>query len=311
MNTIGATLKPKVRCIMHPRNLGAGLPDGGLYTPDQLAHSADGTSIAAQVPARGAVEVKPIADAVEQVAASPQVAKYLARYSQVLVTNYRDFLLLGRDATGQPHALERYSLAPTEAAFWAALADPHALAEEHAERLAEYLRRVMLSRATLADPRDVAWFLASYARDARIRVERAALPALAPVRSALEQALGIDFQGDRGDHFFRSTLVQTLFYGIFSAWVLWARQGGTGAFDWRAAAWNLHVPMIASLFEQIATPKRLQQIVFGISRAELSADAEQCRERSRCCEPSPMMVDFIFKPSKALRVSPRLAFEDD
>lgn len=262
LNVIGATLKPKVRCIMHPRNLGAGLPDGGLYTPDQLAHSADGTSIAAQVPARGAVEVKPIADAVEQVAASPQVAKYLARYSQVLVTNYRDFLLLGRDATGQPHALERYSLAPTEAAFWAALADPHALAEEHAERLAEYLRRVMLSRATLADPRDVAWFLASYARDARIRVERAALPALAPVRSALEQALGIDFQGDRGDHFFRSTLVQTLFYGMFSAWVLWCKDhpGPTERFDWRTALYYLHVPMIESLFHQVAQPMHLRSL---------------------------------------------------
>lgn len=262
LNTIGATLKPKVRCIMHPRNLGAGLPDGGLYTPDQLAHSADGTSIAAQVPARGAVEVKPIADAVEQVAASPQVAKYLARYSQVLVTNYRDFLLLGRDATGQTHALERYSLAPTEAAFWAALADPHALAEEHAERLAEYLRRVMLSRATLADPRDVAWFLASYARDARIRVERAALPALAPVRSALEQALGIDFQGDRGDHFFRSTLVQTLFYGMFSAWVLWCKDhpGPTERFDWRTALYYLHVPMIESLFHQVAQPMHLRSL---------------------------------------------------
>ena len=32
------------------------------------------------------------------------------------------------------------------------------------------------------------------------------------------------FEGDRGAAFFRSTLVQTLFYGIFSAWVLWARQ---------------------------------------------------------------------------------------
>ena len=32
------------------------------------------------------------------------------------------------------------------------------------------------------------------------------------------------FEGDKGAAFFRSTLVQTLFYGVFSAWVLWARQ---------------------------------------------------------------------------------------
>ena len=48
-------------------------------------------------------------------------------------------------------------------------------------------------------------------------------PQLAAVRSALEAALGIRFEGERGRRFFRSTLVQTLFYGIFSAWVLWAR----------------------------------------------------------------------------------------
>ena len=28
----------------------------------------------------------------------------------------------------------------------------------------------------------------------------------------------------KGEHFFRSTLVQTLFYGVFSAWVLWQQE---------------------------------------------------------------------------------------
>ena len=44
------------------------------------------------------------------------------------------------------------------------------------------------------------------------------------MRSALEEALGVRFEGERGAAFFRSTLVQTLFYGVFSAWVLWSRQ---------------------------------------------------------------------------------------
>ena len=70
---------------MHPRNLGAGLPDGGLYTPDQLAHSADGTSIAAQVPARGAVEVKPIADAVEAVGQQRRLAQPPRQFERPLV----------------------------------------------------------------------------------------------------------------------------------------------------------------------------------------------------------------------------------
>jgi hypothetical protein len=119
----------------------------------------------------------------------------------------------------------------------------------------------MLHAAPLADPQDVAWFLASYAHEARDRIESKELPALAGLRSALEESLGLKFQGRKGDHFFRSTLVQTLFYGIFSAWVLWCKQNSPddkrAHFDWRHAAWLMHLPMVRELFEQIATPSKL------------------------------------------------------
>jgi hypothetical protein len=67
------------------------------------------------------------------------------------------------------------------------------------------------------------------------------------------------FEAEKGEHFFRSTLVQTLFYGVFSAWVLWHKEKPqrTDVFDWKAAAWTLHVPMIKALFEQVATPTKL------------------------------------------------------
>lgn len=263
LNAAGAGLKPKVRCILHPKSVGAGLPDGGLYTSDQLPKDADAATIAAQLPARGVLEVKGTAADVDKLAGDAQVRKYLARYGQVLVTNYRDFLLVGKTGVDTPVKLERYSLAPNEAAFWQAAASPEKLAAEHGDRLMGYLQRVMLSNAPLADPKDVAWFLASYARDARARVERAGkLPALAALRTALEDALGISFKDERGEHFFRSTLVQTLFYGIFSAWVLWSKENPNPSvhFDWRSAAWYLRVPMIASLFEQVASPTKLQPL---------------------------------------------------
>jgi hypothetical protein len=115
----------------------------------------------------------------------------------------------------------------------------------------------------LREPKDVAWFLASYARDALRRVEDAgALPALASVRSSLEEALGVAFEEARGDHFFRSTLVQTLFYGVFAAWVLWTKTTPrlTPRFDWRSAVWYLNVPFIATLFQQLASPAQLQPL---------------------------------------------------
>ena len=87
-----------------------------------------------------------------------------------------------------------------------------------------------------------------------------ALPALATVRAALEQALGLKFEGEKGEHFFRSSLVQTLFYGVFSAWVLWSKENppiSKAKFDWKLAQWKLRVPMIRALFVQVATPGQL------------------------------------------------------
>ena len=97
-------------------------------------------------------------------------------------------------------------------------------AEIHGERLADYLQRMMLYAAPLDNPRDLAFFLASYAREARHRVEQAPLNALESLRTSLETALGMKVETERGLHFFRSTLVQTLFYGVFSAWVIWHRE---------------------------------------------------------------------------------------
>jgi len=261
LNAAGHALKPKVRCFIHVKNSGAGLPNGGLFTPDQLKHTdEEAPLLGIPQPSRGVIEVKATNADVDEVAATLQVREYIRHYGQVLVTNYRSFLLLKRGDHGSPVRLESFQLAPDEKTFWAVAAQPRKTASELGERLSEYLKRVMLHAAPLNNPKDVAFFLASYARDARVRVEDAAnLPALAAVRTALEEALGMKFEAEKGEHFFRSTLVQTLFYGVFSAWVLWHKEKPQRKddFDWKSAAWTLHVPMIKALFEQVATPTKL------------------------------------------------------
>jgi hypothetical protein len=261
LNAVGSHLKPKVRCFIHVKNSGAGLPDGGLFTPDQLKNTdEEAPLLGIPMPARGVIEVKATDAEVEAVADSEQVRDYVKHYGQALVTNYRSFLLLKRGDNGKPVRLESFQLAPDEKAFWHVAAQPRKAANELGERFAEYLKRVLLAAAPLNNPKDVAFFLASYARDARARVEGAGdLPALAAVRGALEEALGMKFEAEKGEHFFRSTLVQTLFYGVFSAWVLWHKEKPQrkNDFDWKSAAWTLHVPMIKALFEQVATPTKL------------------------------------------------------
>ena len=208
-------------------------------------------------PERGVIEVKPLADKSWQTTKGKQAAKYFERYRLVLVTNYREFRLIGEDGSGKPVEREFYSLAADEPTFWSMAAHPVKSAREQGTHLGEFLRRVMMNAATLTRPEDIAWFLASHARDALATLEEKGGSNLAPLRTSLEMALGIKFEGRKGEHFFRSTLVQTLFYGIFSAWVIWAKGGSSGGFDWKSAGYIITVPMIRSLFEEIAKPSRL------------------------------------------------------
>jgi len=273
LNEVGKSLKPKVRALMQLRNTGSGNPDGGLFTANQLKNWDPGVDpLLGQLPARGAIEVKGTSDDAFAIAASEQVARYVERYGLVLVTNLRDFVLVGKNAEGSGvRTLESCSLATSEAAFWAKVQQPRKYAEEAGEGLTEFLRRVLLHNAPLSDPKDIAWFLASYARTARLRLEqRHELPALDALRSQLEESLGLKFEGEKGDHFFRSTLVQTLFYGMFASWVLWARDmDHTEAipwdrrFQWETATATLHVPMVYELFRQFADVRQLGAL--GIS----------------------------------------------
>lgn len=51
----------------------------------------------------------------------------------------------------------------------------------------------MLYKVPLTQPKEVAWLLASYAREARARAEDHDLPAFHNVKVALEESLGIQF----------------------------------------------------------------------------------------------------------------------
>ena len=260
LNAVGASLKPKVFCVSELAQQGAGHPDLGLYAARQVRR---GRLRQGQAPEYGVVEVKPAGDDVWLTAESSQVSRYWDRYRLILVTNIRDFVLLGEDAQGRPARLETFRLADSAADFESKLQHPRAFAREVGATLAEYLCRALSHRAALTEPRDLAWLLASYARDGLARVEAAGDAAsLNAVRSALEEALGVRFEGERGAAFFRSTLVQTLFYGVFSAWVLWARQTPppTGRFNWHESVWHLRAPVLRALFQQLSDPGRLQPL---------------------------------------------------
>ena len=259
LNELGKTLDPHVICNGQLRNQGAGHPDFGLYSRKQCSKGAP-KSEQGEIPERGVIEVKPLADQSWQTAKGEQATKYFNLYRLVLVTNYREFRLIGEDGSGNPVVREIFSLTNDEPTFWSMVAHPVKSAREQGTHLGEFLCRVMMHAAPLTRPQDIAWFLSSYAREAQAALGEKDDAILVPLRNALELALGIKFEGEEGQHFFRSTLIQTLFYGIFSAWAIWAKENSSGTFDWKSAGYILTVPMIRSLFEEIARSSRLEPL---------------------------------------------------
>lgn len=142
---------------------GSGTKETSFYTA--IDNLLDGIGGALKPKVRCVIEVKPPAEAVDFAAASAQVEKYWGRYRLVLVTNLRDWLLIG-ERDGQRVPLERYTLAANAEAFWKLASHPASAQQQRGGAFAEFLARVMLHAAPLSEPKDRAWLLASCAREA-------------------------------------------------------------------------------------------------------------------------------------------------
>lgn len=301
LNAVGRRLRPQVTCVMNLRNVGAGLPDGGLFTADQFDAEAGAEvvvkSALAAVPARGAIEVKAPTAGMQALAASAQVASYAERYRHVLVTNLREFWLVERE-DGKNRVRERFTLASSEAELWRFADHPDEAAAKE-EGLLEFLERVLRTPAPLASPEDVAWFLASYARDALRAIEHAPTGAMEDIAEALGEALGVAFGDAKGRHFFHSTLVQTLFYGVFSAWVLWGQQPRAEGerFAWRDTTDLLHLPILKVLFHEMTRPTLLFTNVLR-ERLDLAESALQRVDRAAFYKRFPQheAVQYFYEP---------------
>lgn len=97
-NEVGRHLTPRVRCVMGLKDQGAGMPDGGLFTESQFKRRADEKPLPGQMSARGVIEVKAVGADVKKLAAGEQVARYWSKYRLILVTDLREFVLLGEES---------------------------------------------------------------------------------------------------------------------------------------------------------------------------------------------------------------------
>lgn len=245
-NAVGASLVPKVVAIHDVASQGVGHPDFVLQV--DTTHDT-----------RASIEAKPTSYALDGIIASKQVQQYLSHYGLCLVTNLREFALARLGRAGKVVVEMRYSLATTEAEFLSA--SPATVVRRHEQGIADFLVNVFTWDAEITRPKELAEALARYAREALRRLEHQPAEQLAALRDALSRALGLHFTDEQGEHFFRSSLVQTLFYGLFSAWVVFSRDDSGGEeFRWHAAGDYLRLPVMRELFERIAIANQLEML---------------------------------------------------
>src|SRR5262249_5783696 len=149
MNAVGDTVQPRVFCIPQLANLRkAGHPDFGLFEQRRKLHLDASEWPSGVAPDRGVVEAKPIDSELKEFRDSDQIKKYLAGYGLVLLTNYRDFELIGAEPSGLPRVKERFSFGLASDDFFTLARSaqrPNALNT----RFEEFLRRVILHKAPL------------------------------------------------------------------------------------------------------------------------------------------------------------------
>ena len=151
LTNAGSQITPQVLCVMTPKNIGDGIPDGGFFVKRDAVTKAGSNAMLSRAPERGAMEVKGLKPSVKDIAKSQQVKKYLDRYGQVLVTNYREFLQVRLGSDGKLVKGESFTLAKDEAAFWS-LATSKTVDEKVEADFKEFLHRVPLADAPLGSP---------------------------------------------------------------------------------------------------------------------------------------------------------------
>lgn len=196
-----------------------------------------------------------------------QIGRYLAQTGVVLISNVRGFGLLtctpgyARDPDVPVPPAQR-ELGIRVDLWTAAAAGTERVDEAEAGRLVEIVTVAVTEHAAIASPADLAKILARQARNAKDAIP----DDLEPIRPLLDdyrQALGLafDIDDEKGARFFRSSLVQAVFYSLFAAWILWDREADDDAtFDIAAAQGHLPIPFLASLLHDIMHPTRMRHL---------------------------------------------------
>lgn len=225
--------------VAWPRGNGEGLPDLGLRSGGVL---------------EGFVEAEAIRRTLPQNTTGQKQAKRYSKEAPTLLTNFYDFWVIDGEEVLRQYSIARSGLLETPI---------NQVVEEHEDNLTGILRFWAQRRTPITGPDALAERLAEYARTALRRVEAAPDAELTSLRRAMEEALGFKFETNPQIHFFKSSLVQSLFYGLFSAWMHAVQTQRKPPRTLQEAASLLDVPVVSQLFEELSQNRR--QMALGLS----------------------------------------------
>lgn len=200
------------------------------------------------------VEVKGLEAPLTNIATSEQAKKYAREFGGglTLVTNLWQWSLarIRDDGTIAEDATMRVNLAPSRLDFAAGrLNDP----DDTWRDLVYLAGAASRERGNLTSPQQVASLLAYHATKMRDAVNAAGDPDVlfASLKKALRDGLQIDLHGEH----LPPTVVQTLVYGTFAAWV---ETEDPAAFEWMQTSFKTAVPVFAEILHEALRPSLLR-----------------------------------------------------
>jgi hypothetical protein len=236
---------------------------GGVDLPDIALYDGGGDFIVV------CGEVKSPPEDLPDIAASTdrndQIGRYLAQTGVVLLCNVRGFGLLtvapGYTDPGPVPPSARHLEHMVE--LWtseSALRSGRPFNRSMIPALVELIEMAVTCYAPIAEPETLARILAIQARRAKASLPENFTQAMSTLAEDFGTALGIRFEGKEGEEFFRSSLVQTVFYGLFAGWLLWSRSEEDEQFSWRDLPRYLKIPFLGELIYEIQHPRRIAEL---------------------------------------------------
>jgi Type ISP C-terminal specificity domain/N-6 DNA Methylase len=194
-----------------------------------------------------------------------QIGRYLAATRAVILCNIRAFALLTikpdwkGDGPVPPEARRIEQIVE----LWpsvAALKQKKQVTSESLEAFADLVETAVTRFAPIAEPESLARILARQARRAKADLPERFTHAVQGLLDDFGKALGVTFVGREGEEFFRSSLIQTAFYGLFAGWALWWQGDRAKLFRWEDLSDYLKIPFLGSLFYEFRHPSRIKEL---------------------------------------------------